>query len=609
MSKIKQTESLRRRYWDYIDKNKHEKSLADLGFRHPSIIDLNIFAEILIENLIKARSAKNIAKVVAGDFFIEEIFLNHIKHTQFLRDGGVNKLFDELPQQSNFDLVFSSFPWSLKLRPTDDPNQKYSRYYFKNNEKFKDHVSSDGSSINTSFEFIRSLESMKMLSDDGIGICFLPSYFRTFELLKFREILNDNDLYIEAILKTPNGLLKGVTGIESIFLLVSRKRKDEEFIIDLESLDSLEKGLNSFNKKETADHIKEGIWVKSGSFEGFNNWNYQKELDEIAGDFATYSKYKISDLCTSINRAIGGKNPKPHSAVKNCIYLPFIGNKNAVISKNDLQIKEHNYYQLVVDQSLILPEYLASFFNSKLGKMLLDFNKAGTVIPTLSREKLNEMEIGVPSMEKQREIVSNIRRVNELKKQIENFANSLSINPLSDRNTLKQVDSMIEIISELSDADKCRSIIRRGEDICTEFKQTLSLDIAKQTKEKYITESALKTIAAFLNTKGGELLIGVDDEMNITGIDFELEKFHKKDPDKFLNNFKDLFKKHIGPEFYPFIEQRIIDLNEKKVFLVSCLPSDKEVFVDERDFYVRTTPATDKLEGRSQSDYIRTRFG
>ena len=31
--------------------------------------------------------------------------------------------------------------------------------------------------------------------------------------------------------------------------------------------------------------------------------------------------------------------------------------------------------------------------------------------------------------------------------------------------------------------------------------------------------------------------------------------------------------------------------------------------MDRIDFYVRTTPATDKLEGPSQIDYIRTRFG
>jgi predicted HTH transcriptional regulator len=219
------------------------------------------------------------------------------------------------------------------------------------------------------------------------------------------------------------------------------------------------------------------------------------------------------------------------------------------------------------------------------------------------------MEVGIPPIEEQKEIVRNMKRVNELKEKIEDFASNLSINPISDHKTLNKVDSMMDIISELSDSDVVRSIIRRGEDISTEFKQTLSLDVAKQTKEKYITESALKTISAFFNTKGGDLVIGVDDDMNITGIDHELDKFHKGENDKFLNTFKDLFKKHIGPEYYPFINQRIITINDKKVFLVSCDPTDKEVFMNGIDFYVRTTPATDKLEGPSQIDYIRTRFG
>ncbi len=194
--------------------------------------------------------------------------------------------------------------------------------------------------------------------------------------------------------------------------------------------------------------------------------------------------------------------------------------------KEDLQIKEQNHYQLVVDKTQILPEYLASFFNSKLGKTYIESNKTGT-FTTLSIAKLREMEVGVPSIEQQKEIVTNIERVNELKEKIEDYASNLSINPISDHKTLNKVDSMMEIISELSESDLVRSIIRRGEDISTEFKQTLSLDVAKQTKEKYITESALKTIAAFFNTKGGDLIIGVDDDMNITGIDHELDKFIK----------------------------------------------------------------------------------
>ncbi len=49
MSKINKIETLRRKYWEYIDKNKHTRSLRDLGILHPSLIDLNVFVEILMK--------------------------------------------------------------------------------------------------------------------------------------------------------------------------------------------------------------------------------------------------------------------------------------------------------------------------------------------------------------------------------------------------------------------------------------------------------------------------------------------------------------------------------------------------------------------------------
>lgn len=608
MSKVNKIEFLRRKYWEYVDQNRHEKSLAQLGIRHPSLIDFNIFVEILIESLIDSRKAKKIAKILVSEFFVEDIFLNHIEHSQFLKDKNLNLLFDELPKDKKFDIVFSGLPWGLKSRNPND-REKYSKYKLKNKENFKELRLSKDNSIRSSYEYIKSLESMEMLTDEGIGICFLPSYFKTFEVSKFREILNDNGLYIDGIIRTPDDLLRRVTGIESIFVLVSKTKKEKEFIVNLDSLEKLEESLDSFNNEIISENIKEGIWLESGSFKGFSKWNYEEELNEIAGDFSSYSKYKISDICHSINRARGGNNPKKFDDIKNCVYLPFVGNKNAVTDKNDLQIKEHNHFQLVIDNSIVIPEYLASFFNSKLGRTYIESNKTGETIRILSIKNLKDMEVGIPPLEEQKIIIRNIERVNGLKDKIEEYANSLSINPVSDLGTIDKVEAMMDIVSELSDADMVRKIIRRGEDICTEFKQTFSLDIATQTKEKRITDSALKTIAAFFNTKGGDLLIGVDDDKNVTGIDYELDKFHKGKKDKFLNNFKDLFKQNIGPEFYPFLEQRIIDINDKKVLLVSCKPSDKEVFMNGIDFFVRTTPATDKLEGQSQVDYIRTRFG
>jgi len=44
------------------------------------------------------------------------------------------------------------------------------------------------------------------------------------------------------------------------------------------------------------------------------------------------------------------------------------------------------------------------------------------------------------------------------------------------------------------------------------------------------------------------------------------------------------------------------------VFRVNCAPSDIEVFVDGKDFYVRTNPATDKLDGPKLLEYVKQRF-
>ena len=149
-------------------------------------------------------------------------------------------------------------------------------------------------------------------------------------------------------------------------------------------------------------------------------------------------------------------------------------------------------------------------------------------------------------------------------------------------------------------------LIMRGENKRVEFKESLSLDVRKNTKEKYIEEVAIKTIAGFMNTDGGDLLIGVADNGEVTGIDEEINKFHKSD-DKFLLHFKNLFKKKIGEIFSPYLETDIKVEDGKKVFHVVCLPSDNEVFVDSV-FYLRSGPSTDTLEGRDLIDYVIRRF-
>jgi len=160
---------------------------------------------------------------------------------------------------------------------------------------------------------------------------------------------------------------------------------------------------------------------------------------------------------------------------------------------------------------------------------------------------------------------------------------------------------------ELSPADTVQALIPKGESKTLEFKQTFSMDIKDNQKQPYIETATLKTIAAFLNSEGGDLLVGVDDDGNITGVNAELEKFYKNE-DKYLLNFKNKLKNKIGEAFYPLLDYKLVSISGQLVLHVSCNASTEPCFIDEKDFYVRSGPSTDKLEGKKQHEYIKQRF-
>jgi hypothetical protein len=78
--------------------------------------------------------------------------------------------------------------------------------------------------------------------------------------------------------------------------------------------------------------------------------------------------------------------------------------------------------------------------------------------------------------------------------------------------------------------------------------------------------------------------------------------------DKYKLNFKNALNTKIGSEFYPLIDFELISVGGKQILKVDCKPSSEPCFFDQTEFFVRTNPATDKLEGKKQADYIKNHF-
>jgi type I restriction enzyme R subunit len=156
-------------------------------------------------------------------------------------------------------------------------------------------------------------------------------------------------------------------------------------------------------------------------------------------------------------------------------------------------------------------------------------------------------------------------------------------------------------------------LIKRGESKTLEFKSTLRWNLKEDRKDdKQITHAVLKTIAAFLNTDGGDLLIGVADDGAMVGI----ERDQLETDDKFMRHLAQVVRNGLGDRAGTCIDPKMQIVQEKRVCVVSCQRSPEPVFLKwkgvegspDGDFFVRSGPGTVRLPPDSAKEYITTRF-
>jgi len=155
----------------------------------------------------------------------------------------------------------------------------------------------------------------------------------------------------------------------------------------------------------------------------------------------------------------------------------------------------------------------------------------------------------------------------------------------------------------LSPEARVQQIIKEGENERTEFKSTLRWSL-KENKMNHAVEVAwLKTVAAFLNSDGGRLVVGVDDG----GAPVGLHHDGFENEDKYLLHVNNLLQQHLGIEHAANVRFGLYPAGESKVLLVECSPASKAVFVTDagqESFYARSGPGTRKLSMSEMLAYL-----
>ena len=134
--------------------------------------------------------------------------------------------------------------------------------------------------------------------------------------------------------------------------------------------------------------------------------------------------------------------------------------------------------------------------------------------------------------------------------------------------------------------------------------------------EKHIEFSVIKNIAAFLNTNGGKLIIEVNDDKEVIGLEKTdyLTFSEKNKQDAFLKYIDNLIATHFGNQFSKNFEIEFIVLEGLTIVMIDITSNRisptfvKNLEKNKEEFYIRRNASAIALSMKEFYDYSKERW-
>lgn len=164
-------------------------------------------------------------------------------------------------------------------------------------------------------------------------------------------------------------------------------------------------------------------------------------------------------------------------------------------------------------------------------------------------------------------------------------------------------------LSQLS-SDELINLIKSEESEILEFKSSLKWDLKTNQANKELAREIMRATVAFLNNKNPDkiLLIGIDDDHNIMGIEKDLKSWCQGKRDVFEQTLANLICKYIGAEFNDFIHVEYQKIENKIICILRLEFSPYEpVFFKSNngyEFWLRIKNRKKLLDHKEAAKYI-----
>ncbi|OYV25610.1 MAG: hypothetical protein B7W98_03760, partial [Parcubacteria group bacterium 20-58-5] len=164
---------------------------------------------------------------------------------------------------------------------------------------------------------------------------------------------------------------------------------------------------------------------------------------------------------------------------------------------------------------------------------------------------------------------------------------------------------------EASKVVNYEEMIKGGENNEVEFKESLRFGYENGEVSKRVEHMVAKAVSAFMNTEGGTLFIGVQDDGKILGLEKDYATFTHKNKDDFVLQLAQVINKYIGKQFHHYANVKVVPIGGQDVCAVSVSKSNKPVYLkngDVREFYIRATASSQPMNIEESNGYIEAHF-
>jgi len=155
-------------------------------------------------------------------------------------------------------------------------------------------------------------------------------------------------------------------------------------------------------------------------------------------------------------------------------------------------------------------------------------------------------------------------------------------------------------------------LLATGENERVEFKASARWDYRQQKHNPALEVLISKTIAGFLNAKGGTLVIGVDDKGEVLGLKQDYGTLmRRQDRDGYQQYLVNIISSMLGKEVFGDLEISIREVEGEEVCVIEARPSPRPVYAKEgqqTSFYLRAANTTQPLGVKEAAEYIRKRW-